>query len=377
MADLAVDLLGLHFPTPILCGAGPQSDGAIPLMAALDGGAGGLVARTVLTAPLPVHEPSLVPYGKDGLLTCQRGSARSVADWLADELPPVAAAAGAHGVPLIASLAGTADEVAALGPRLVGAGARALEYATAFRTWEEAAAAVKALRGAVSVPVIAKLSLSHGEEIAERAAALAPYVDAFTCIAGFGPVLDLDVGEGGAPRLGGPTGYGLLSGTPMHPIAVRTVFEVARRVTKPVIAAGGALTVRDVLEFLAVGASLVQVTTGALLHGPAVFGRLAGELNGWLDAHGHSAVGAVQGRYLHRFGGGQRVVTAAEESPVLDDGLCLRCGICADVCYYGAVTAPLKALPVFATERCFQCGFCVSACPTGSLRFRPREAVTL
>lgn len=264
-----------------------------------------------------------------------------------------------------------------MGPRLVAAGAQALELATFFVPWPDAVAAARALRGAVSVPVIAKLSLSQGEDIAGRAAELEPFVDAFTCMGCFGPVLDLDVDAGGAPRLGTPGGYGMLSGAPIHPIAVRTVFEVARRVRRPVIASGGAMSVRDVVEFLEVGASLVQVTTAAILRGPGVYGELARGLGAWLDERGYDRPAAVVGRYVRRFGHGQRVVTTAEEHPALTPEKCVRCGVCEDVCVYDAVRAPRRHLPVFDPGRCFECGLCVSACPTGALAFRPREDVTM
>lgn len=367
MARLATTVAGLHFPNPILCGAGPLSDGPDALATVAHHGAGGVVARTLLPKPFaPAPDPSVVPYGKDGLLTCQRGSPRS----LTESFPSV-------GVPVIASLAATAADAGELGARLVAAGAQALELATSFLTWPESVEALQALRRAVSVPIIAKLSLRHGEDIAERALAVEPFVDAFTCMSGFGPVLDIDVEQKGAPRLSDPYGYGWLSGAPIHPIAVRTVFEVARKVKKPVIASGGAMTVRDVIEFLEAGASLVQVTTAALLRGPGVFGTLASGLSAWLDEHGYDSVAAVQGLYVKRFGQGQRVVLHAEEAPVLDADKCVRCSICGQVCYYDAIAAPLKHLPVVAPERCFQCGLCVSACPEGALSFRPRTEVTM
>ena len=370
MAKLDVTVAGLHFPNPIIAGAGPQVDGPEALLATLQGGAGGLTARTMLKEPfIQPPEPSVVPYSRDGILTSQRGSPRTLTQW---GVPPVI------DVPVIASLAGEAREIGGLGARLVAGGASALEVSTAFLAWEDAVAAIQALRRAVAVPIIAKLSLRHGEDIADRAAEVEPYVDAFTCIGGFGPVIDIDVDKNiGASRLGDPWGYGWLSGGPIHPIAVRTVFEVARRVKKPVIASGGAMTVRDVVEFLEVGASLVQVTTGAILKGPSIYGELARGLSNWLDEHGYSSVADIQGLYLKRYGHGQRVVLTTEEAPMLDESKCTGCTICGQVCYYDAINAHPKQMPVIDPALCFQCGLCVSACPDGALSFRPRAEVTM
>jgi len=378
MARLDCEVTGLRFPNPVICGAGPHGDSAEVLLAALAGGAGGLVARTVVVPdPLPVAEPSVAPFGKDGFLYCQQGSTRPVKDWLHHEYPKVAGPAQAAGVPLIAGLCGSADHVRTWAPRLVSAGAQAIEFSTGPMPWAAAVDAVKALRAAVPVPIWAKLSLTHGEDLAERATDLEPYVDAFVCMAGFGPVLDFDVDADGAPRLSSPDGYGLMSGAPVHPIAVRAVFEVARAVRRPVIASGGAFSARDVVEFLQVGASLVQVATAAIVNGPTVYGKLCVELGDWLDAHGYAGVSDVQGLYLRRFGHGQRVVIDFEEAPKLKEEACIKCGICGEVCYYDAISAPRKHLPVITDAACFQCGLCVTACPTDALFFRPRADVTM
>jgi dihydroorotate dehydrogenase/NAD-dependent dihydropyrimidine dehydrogenase PreA subunit len=368
MAKLSVTFAGIRFPSPVIAGAGAVPDGPEGLLSAAAGGAGGLVTRTILPQPfIAPPEPSVVTYGRDGLLTCQRGSLRPVAEW---QMPTV-------GVPIIASVAAGPDEIGALGARLVAAGAQALEFATNFFPWPVAVEALQALRKAVSVPVITKLSLWHGEDIGDRAAQVEPYVDGFTCMGGFGPVLDIDVEAGGAPRLGDPWGYGWLSGAPVHPIAVRTVFEVARRVRKPIMAAGGAMTARDVVEFLEAGATVVQAATAAVLKGPAIFSILSAGLNTWLDEHGYADVNGVRGAYLTKFGRGQRVVLTAEEAPILDEAQCNGCGICGMVCWYGAIDEKKHELPEIAAEHCFECGLCVSACPEGALAFRPRSEVTL
>jgi Na+-translocating ferredoxin:NAD+ oxidoreductase RNF subunit RnfB len=120
-----------------------------------------------------------------------------------------------------------------------------------------------------------------------------------------------------------------------------------------------------------------MVGTAAALRGPAVYGQIAAELDGWLEAHGHRHTGAIHRAYIKKYGGGQRVVTEKEEAPELLPEACIKCTFCETVCFYDAITAPPKTLPTITAEPCFQCGLCVSACPTDALRFAPRDAVTM
>jgi len=59
------------------------------------------------------------------------------------------------------------------------------------------------------------------------------------------------------PILGNITGG--LSGPAIKPVALRQVYEAAKAVSIPIIGMGGIMTAKDVIEFLIVGATLVQV----------------------------------------------------------------------------------------------------------------------
>jgi dihydroorotate dehydrogenase (NAD+) catalytic subunit len=74
--------------------------------------------------------------------------------------------------------------------------------------------------------------------------------------------LAVDVAKGG-PRIG--AGFGGLSGPAIKPLALRLVFEAAQSVKIPVIGLGGIATGKDAAEFLAVGASAVQVGTATFV----------------------------------------------------------------------------------------------------------------
>ncbi|HTT32705.1 MAG TPA: dihydroorotate dehydrogenase [Methylomirabilota bacterium] len=83
--------------------------------------------------------------------------------------------------------------------------------------------------------------------------------DALT-VANTYPAMALDC-RTGKSRLGNLTGG--LSGPAIKPITLRLVWETRRAVKSPIIGLGGIETAEDVLEYLAVGASAVQVGTAS------------------------------------------------------------------------------------------------------------------
>ncbi|HNU74292.1 MAG: NADP-reducing hydrogenase subunit HndC [Deltaproteobacteria bacterium ADurb.BinA179] len=44
---------------------------------------------------------------------------------------------------------------------------------------------------------------------------------------------------------------------------------------------------------------------------------------------------------------------------------CIKCGICADICPFEAITVSKDASAVIEQSKCNRCGLCVSVCPTG------------
>ncbi|MCM0583046.1 dihydroorotate dehydrogenase [Weissella diestrammenae] len=87
-------------------------------------------------------------------------------------------------------------------------------------------------------------------------------------------------------------GIGGLSGSAIHPIAVRMVYEVASVVSIPIIGVGGIQTIDDALELLLAGASAVQVGVANAAN-PMLLAQLVAELPGALDRYGFESVATV------------------------------------------------------------------------------------
>jgi dihydroorotate dehydrogenase subfamily 1 len=387
MVDLTTTICGLTFRTPVLPGAGPNvADGTL-LKAAADGGAGGLVAHTVSTLPAPELAPFREVRG--GLLNNQLWSAHPVERWLERDYAEARAAADAAGIPLIVSVGYTAAEVASLAPRVapfadaveisthymretggvmadpVAAAREALHLASNHlgRRPEPLLEAIRAAKAALDLPVFAKLGPLGGAEMAAVARACqAAGADAIVAVDSFGPCMSIDV-ETAEPLLGGE-GYGWLSGTSLKPLALRCVFDIARAVDIPVIGCGGISRGEDAIEFLMAGASMVQVCTAALNHGPKVYGSIATQAGAWLEKHGYERVSDAVGLGIRRW---QSLAPHTYSVPVLyDEAECIGCKLCERSCHYDAIVMVGK-LARLDPERCFGCGLCVARCPTNAL----------
>lgn len=375
MANVAVDFLGLKFRNPIIPAAGPNVGTGDHLIGAANGGAGGLLCKTVSTKAAVVPRPDMFKFGPAGMLNTELWTELTLEEWEEIHYPKAIAAAREHGIPIIGSLGYSPSDLAAVGPRVEAAGCQALEFSIHYLDPDLLVETARALRDAVKVPIIAKLS-PHAGDLGDIAAMIEPYVDAFCCINSFGPTLAIDI-DAAAPVLGSQFGYGWMSGAPLKPLAVRCVFEVARRVKKPVIGVGGVTTAEDAIEMMMAGASLVGVCTAAIYKGYDTYGRLAKGVADWLDKHGYSDVSEIQGLYVKKYGHGQRVVTEFEEAPEIDAAKCKGCTMCEKVCFYGAMKAPVKTVAEVNPEICFQCGLCASVCSTDAISFRSRDEITM
>ena len=361
MADLQVRIGRMRFKNPVLTAAGPTSRDGMTLLNAAAGGAGGLVAKTVSVKPAEIPHPNMaalksgVMGTKQGMLNAELWSELPLERWLDKEY----AIALSAGLPLIASVGYTPEEVASIAPKLEKAGVHAIEFSTHYVGGHVEIA--KALKDAVEIPVFAKLSPKV--DVAKVAKSLEPHVDGIVGINTYGPCLRIDI-ETGMPLLGSEGGEGWMSGAALKPIALRCVADIAKSVNLPVIAVGGVMTGEDVIEFMMVGATAVQVCTAAILGGDTIYGKIASEAKEWLDEHGHDSLEDIRGIALKHVDS-PKTLTG---TPHVDLEKCTRCALCMKSCVYGAISVDKKKNYFeIDPERCQSCGMCISVCPYHAL----------
>ncbi|HMD38203.1 MAG TPA: dihydroorotate dehydrogenase [Candidatus Acidoferrum sp.] len=100
-------------------------------------------------------------------------------------------------------------------------------------------------------------------------------------------------------RLGNQTGG--LSGPAIKPITLRLVWETWKAVKSPILGLGGIETAKDVLDYLAVGATAVQVGTASFTD-PRVSQRLVGDLERAFFEAKTFTVNELRGKFSVDFG---------------------------------------------------------------------------
>jgi len=165
------------------------------------------------------------------------------------------------------------------------------------------------------VPRWAKLSPNVPDVVEIAAGALEGGADGLTLVNTLlGLALDP---ESGAPLLG--AGGGGLSGAPVHPVAVRAVWECRDAFPDiPIVGVGGVASGRDALELLRAGADAVQVGT-ATFRDPRAPWKVLRQLDRWCEAHG-TTVQEIRAEARRRRAGERMPASDAAEQLTRRDG---------------------------------------------------------
>jgi len=100
-------------------------------------------------------------------------------------------------------------------------------------------------------------------------------------------------------RLGNPTGG--LSGPAIKPISLRQVWEASKVVEIPVVGLGGIETANDVLDYILMGATAVQVGTASFTD-PRASERLELEVRNAIFEINLFSINDLRGRFLSEIG---------------------------------------------------------------------------
>ena len=138
---------------------------------------------------------------------------------------------------------------------------------------------VSEVKKASKIPVIAKVGLGSSDYLETVRASCEAGIDAITAINTI-RAMAIDV-ETTRPILSHKIGG--LSGTPIKPIAVRCVYEMASKFDIPIIGCGGISSWEDAVEFMLAGASAIQIGSAVAEKWVGVFSKINNGISKYME----------------------------------------------------------------------------------------------
>jgi dihydroorotate dehydrogenase (NAD+) catalytic subunit len=299
--DLTVELGRLSLRNPILVASGTFGYAREMEQLVRLGSLGGILPKTITLQPRAGNAPWRTVETSAGLLNSIGLDNDGVGTFIDSHLQYLRTLDTA----IIVSIAGKSrDEFVQLATTLAAAGgATALELNIScpnvsggvdFGTDPELCRqVVSGVRECCELPILAKLTPNVTRIVDIAQAAADGGADAVCCINTLlGMAIDWRKRK---PVLGNVLGG--LSGPAIKPVALRCVYQVAKAVNIPVVGIGGIATIDDVMEFLAAGATAVQIGT-ANYYDPTVSQRLVESLPAALFELGAHQVSQARGTIL-------------------------------------------------------------------------------
>jgi dihydroorotate dehydrogenase subfamily 1 len=153
------------------------------------------------------------------------------------------------------------------------------------------------------IPVWAKMTPNVGNPGAPALAALRGGADGISAINTILSIIGVDLATlRPLPTVEGHAVAGGYSGQAVRPIALRHVMEIARSRPGVVVSGmGGIETGLDAAQFLLLGASTVQICTGAMLRGYEIIEELKADLTRFMVDHKFETVRELVGKSLEYF----------------------------------------------------------------------------
>lgn len=399
--DLSVDFCGKRFINPFLLSSSPVSNSAEMVSRAFEAGWAGVAYKTVVTDRIPIIHPSprmkSYDYEQQRLVglqnveqTSDRGLRANLLDmtWLKKRWPDRV---------LMASIMGFSNaEWGELARACTEAGADMLElnFSCPHMTVEGSGAKVgtvqelvrkytETVRAVTPLPLVAKMTpnitdMSEPALYAKRGGANA--ISAINTVRGLAGV-DPDTA---VPTLnvfgkGASSGY---SGPGVKPIGLRFIAELAadKDIALPLSGIGGIETWLDALEYILVGASTVQVTTGVIHYGYRIVQDMIEGLSDYMADKGIARVADLVGKALPHIHETDAFDLSRQGISHYDLDRCVGCGQCHVVCNDAGGQAlawdETARRPRLDEDKCLSCMVCSFVCPVhGLITFRemPRD----
>jgi len=392
MADLSVEFLGMRYPNPFMLASAPPTRTAEMIKQAFAAGWGGAVTKSIALDPAQDLQPRLQPLvhrkRNIGMGNVELTTQLTVAEWQR-EIADVKAAYPDRLLWASIMDAPVEKNWQRLAEAVQEAGIDALELnvscphgmpskgmgAFIGQNAELTGSVVAWVRKVAKVPIVVKLTPNVSDIAFIAQAAKDNGADALCTVNTVSGLMGVDLETlTPLPAIGGLSTYGGYSGPGIKPIALRCVAQIAKATGLPVSGLGGLTSWQDAVEFMAVGASTVQVGTTVMWKGYGIIEALLNGLNDYLDDKGFTRVTEIIGAALPKIVEFPEMPLAPRAKASVDD-TCNGCLLCVVACADGgfqAITGVKGEVVTIDSDLCDGCSLCMMVCPLSSISMTPR-----
>lgn len=355
MADLSIDFAGIKSPNPFWLASAPPTNTGEQVMRAFDAGWGGAVWKTlgdpIMNVTSRFAAVDLGAHKVMGLNNIELISDRPLEVNLR-EIREVKRRYPKHVV--IASLmTETKEDWRVLIQRCEDAGVDGLELnfgcphgmcerGMGSSVGQEPKLLAEITSWAVQyakTPVLIKLTPNTGDIVEAGLAAVAGGAHGISLINTIKSIIGIDLDRMvPVPRVGNASTNGGYCGPAVKPIALHMTAALAREpeIKVPISGIGGIGNWKDAAEFLALGATSVQVCTAVMHHGYRIVEDMIEGLSEFMDSKGITSVAELRGQAVQSYKEWGELDLGYKLIARIDPKTCIGCQLCVTACHDGA-----------------------------------------
>ncbi|HDR6247743.1 TPA: NAD-dependent dihydropyrimidine dehydrogenase subunit PreA [Bacillus cereus] len=240
------------------------------------------------------------------------------------------------------------------------------------------------------VPVIVKLTPNITDITTTAHAAVKGGADAISMINTINSLMGVNLDTWNPiPHIDGKGTHGGYCGPAIKPIALHMVAECARHpdIHIPISGMGGISDWRDVVEFLLMGATGIQVCTAAMHHGFRIVEDMIDGLNHYLDQKGILSVKDIVGKSVPKYSDWGELNLNYKIVAQINNDKCIQC----NKCYIACEDTSHQSIDILTShngttflevreEDCVGCNLCSIVCPVEGaidmIEITTKEAMT-
>jgi dihydropyrimidine dehydrogenase (NAD+) subunit PreA len=355
MADLSIDMCGIKSPNPFWLASAPPANTGEQIMRAFDAGWGGAVWKTLGNPIVNVSSRfGAVDYAGSkmiGFNNIELITDRPLATNL-KEITEVKKKYPDHAV-IASIMVDTKDEWRDIIRMCEDTGADGLElnfgcpHGMCERGMGSAVSAEPDVleeiagwaRSFTKMPILTKLSPNVSEMITPAHAAVRAGTDGLSLINTVKSVIGVDLDSLHIkPTVGDSSTNGGYCGPAVKPIALYFMSQLARDpdVRVPISGIGGISDWKDAAEFIALGATSVQVCTAVMHYGYRIVEDMIDGLSEYLDSKGMKSVNELRGLAVDGYKDWGQLDLNYNVVAKIDQDKCIGCQLCYTACRDGA-----------------------------------------